>query len=260
MPFWQHLPSSGESLEYCESLRRHRLNLSAIVFPQEAELQMWAQQPSSNLLAMTGHSQVLQKDFMSGMALHIRGQNLPIVWALRFANHWDLDITSIDILRMLVIQALQLRSSSDAHLDGFGRTNLNHVTLSHLKEAASLDDWLKILEQSLKGLSRIFILVDGDLLSQAASNDRHEATILIELLRTKLATAVKILVPASKLDTDYVDSLRLQGDCIGVVTDVHSSRGRQTESSNRTKRRLRNVKRRPTSNWMTGYVVKRRRL
>lgn len=260
MPFWQHLPSSGESLEYCESLRRRRSHLSSVVLPQEAELQTWAQQPSSSLLALTGQSQVYQKDFMTGMARIICEQNLPVIWALRFANHWDLDLTPFDILRMLVIQALQLKSSSETCLEGSGRANLNPITLSHLREAASLDDWLKILEQALKNIPRIFILLDGDILSQAASNDRHEATILAELLRTKMATAVKVIVPASNLDTDFVDTLRLQGDCVSIATDVHINRGRHTERSYQARRRVQRVKRRPMSNWMTGYLSKRRRV
>lgn len=195
---------------------------------------------------------------MTDMAQLIRNQNLPVIWALRFANHWDLDLTSSDILRMLVLQAFQMNHSLLSGHRGSGKPISHPVTLSHLREASSLNDWLNILKQVLMNVPRIFILLDGDLISQATRNDRHEAIILTELLRTEMAVSVKILVPASNLGRDHVDTLCLQGDCVSLVTDAHISGSRQTGSLRGTKRRVNAIKRRPVSNWMTGYAVKRR--
>ena len=150
---------------------------------------------------------MLQKDFITDLAQMIRSQNLPVIWALRFASHWDHDLTSSDILRMLVLQALQINLSSLNDRGSLIRTS-NPIMLSHLREAASLEDWFKILEQALKNVPRIFILLDGDLLSQATRSDRHEAMILTELLRSKMATSVKLVTPISNLDRDHVMMLQ----------------------------------------------------
>lgn len=259
MSFWQHLPSSGETLEYCQSMRRRRLNWSSVVLPHEAELQSWAQQPSSSLLVVSSQSQVVQKDFMTDLVQLIRKQNLPVIWALRFADHWDFNLTCSDILRMLVLQAIQMNLSQHNGRGSLKRTT-HPITLAHLREAASLDDWLKILEQALKNVPRIFVLLDGDLLSQATREDRHEAVTLTELLRIRMATSVKILIPASNLDRDHVETLRLQGDCVNLVTDGHVSSDRQTGSSRGMKRKMNIIRRRPASNWMTGYAAKRQRV
>lgn len=130
----------------------------------------------------------------------------------------------------------------------------------HPRDAALLDDWLKILEQALENIPRIFILIDGDLLSQATKNDQHETVILTEFLRTKLATSVKVLVPASNLDREHIDTLRLQSDCVSLVIDSHAVRGRQSRSSRGKKRKMDAMKRRPVSYWMTGYAAKRQRV
>ena len=259
MSFWQNLPSSGESLEYCRSMRRRGSHWSSVVLPQEAELQSWAQQPSSSILAVSGQSRVVQKDFITEMAQLIRNHNLPVIWALRFPNHWDLQLTSFDILRILVLQALQMNHGSLMGRQASGKIESNPITLSHLREAASLDDWLKILEQALRNVPRIFILLDGDLLSQATRNDRQEAMILTELLRTKMAISATILVPASNLNRDHVDALRLQGDCVSLATDAHNRWGSQVRSAQGRKRRRATIKRQPVSNWMTKYTMKRQR-
>lgn len=235
-------------------MRRRRRNWSPVVLPQEAELQTWAQRQNSSLLAVSGQSQMVQKDFMTDMAHLIRDQNLPVIWALRFANHWDLDLTTTDILRMLVLQALQMNPSSLTGHGDLGREPLHPVRFSHLREAASLEDWLKILERTLKNVPRIFILLDGDLVSQVTRYDRQEATILTELLRNKMAVSVKILVPASNLNKDHVETLKLQGDCVSLFTNAHVSRPR----SKAKKPNL--IKRRRVSNYLTGCATKRRRL
>jgi hypothetical protein len=88
---------------------------------------------------------------MTDIAHLIRNQNLPVIWVLRFANHSDLDLTTTDIFRMLVLKAFQMNPSSLTGHGDPGKATLYPITLSHLRGAASLDDWLKILERALKG-------------------------------------------------------------------------------------------------------------
>jgi hypothetical protein len=42
----------------------------------------------------------------------ISGHKLPVIWALRYANHWLSDRNIVDVVRILVLQALQLNASS----------------------------------------------------------------------------------------------------------------------------------------------------
>lgn len=41
----------------------------------------------------------------------ISGHKLPVIWALRYANHWLSDTNMVDVVRILVLQALQLNAS-----------------------------------------------------------------------------------------------------------------------------------------------------
>ncbi|KIW46704.1 uncharacterized protein PV06_02352 [Exophiala oligosperma] len=258
MPFWQNLPYSGESLEYCQSMRRRRRNWSPVVLPREADLQTWAQGNQSSLLVVSGQNPVMEKDFVADMARLIRDQSFPVMWALRFANHWDLDLTTTDVLRVLVLQALQMNPSSlTGHgYPGAGAGPLHPVTLSHLREAASPEDWLRILERTLKDVLRVFIVLDGDLLSQVTSYDRQEVVMFTELLRNKIpGVSVKIVIPASNITQDHIETLELQGDCVRLSTDAHNN------SRPRPRARKPNpIKRQRVSNHLTGYVTKRRHL
>jgi hypothetical protein len=90
------------------------------------------------------------------------------------------------VVRILVLQALQLNSSSVFE-------GPYPVSLVQMREAASVYYWVGILDRALRGLRRIFILLDANLLSHVTKCDRQQATVLAELLRTRLSTHVKDL-------------------------------------------------------------------
>ena len=218
MSFWQQFPSSGECLEYCLSMRRRRTHYSRLDLPQESQLQRWAEEPKTSLLAVEGHRPIMQKDFMTDIAGLIRRSDLPAVWAFRFPDYWDLDLTVTDIVRMLVLQALQ-------NNPGPLTTGANPLTLSHMREAASVRDWVQILARVLSHTPRVFILLDGDLLSQAAKSDRREAATLVELLGTTMTTSVKIMFPVLGIDADFMQKLREDCDSLELIS--YARKGRQ---------------------------------
>lgn len=193
-------------MEYCESMRRRR-KWSRIVLDEERRLRLWAEEPGSSLLATQGYYPTTQKDFMVDMIKLIRDSQFPTIWALRFPDHWEADITMIDILRMLVLQALQINHSM------LVKTAFP-ITLPQMREASTQRDWLDLLQQALKGLDHVFIALDMDILSRINHNNCEEAIELAESLRTGLSTSVKVIASASSFDRQFLDDLQAKGDCV----------------------------------------------
>ena len=194
-------------MEYCRSMRGRRHKWSRIVPARERDLRLWAEEPQSSLLATQGYYPATQKDFMIEMIDLIQDSQYPVIWALRFPDHWETGITVMDILRMLVLQALQINSSA------LVKTAFP-ITLPQMREASTEQDWLNLLRQALRGLNRVFIALDMDLMSHVNHSDRTEAIGLVESLRTGLSLSVKIVGSASSFGRQFLDDLQAVGDCI----------------------------------------------
>ncbi|KAI9690569.1 MAG: hypothetical protein M1822_009532 [Bathelium mastoideum] len=211
MPFWQQLPSSGECLEYCQSMRRRRTHYPRIDYPRESQLQRWATEPTSSLLAIDGSRPIVQKDFVVDMATLIQNSNMPVIWAFRFPDHWNVNLALADLVRMLVLQVLQ-------EDPGPLSNGANPLTMSHMREAAGVEDWIRILSRTLSHLPRVFILLDGDLISQATESDRCEAALLMELFRKHITIPAKIMFPAPSVDFQYMQKLREEEESLELVS------------------------------------------
>jgi hypothetical protein len=121
-----------------------------------------------------------------------------VIWALRFADYWDTELSHASILRMLVIQVLKLNHSSLTQPP-------NPLTSTHFNTATSDMDWLHLLNQSLVGLPQIFIALDAALLAAATGNSKYRASRWLEtFLGTVKTTSVKIFVESSKVDSGYI--------------------------------------------------------
>ena len=147
----------------------------------------------------------------------VRDTKLPIIWALRYANYWESSNTSVDVLRMLVLQSLQMNARVLAR-------GPNPITLAHLREAASTADWLRILARALHGFPRIFIALDSGFLSHVTANDRSEATGLVDLLLSGLPGSVKIFVCAANLQPTYVEECSVEKACVTLQMGGRSDR------------------------------------
>ena len=65
-------------------------------------------------------------------------------------------LTSLDVIRMLLYQALEINGSA---------LNTSHpITVAQLREASSHDDWLLLLKRALLGLSGVYIIMDDDVM------------------------------------------------------------------------------------------------
>ncbi|KAL9594283.1 MAG: hypothetical protein Q9219_007123, partial [cf. Caloplaca sp. 3 TL-2023] len=181
LSFWQRIPTSGESLEYSESMRRRRSN--------------------GSILATQSYFPTTQKDFMIDMIRLLQDSQRPVIWALRFPDYWDADITVLDLLRMLVLQALQVNCSALMKA-GFP------ITLPQMREASTQRDRLNLLKQALSGINHVFIALDKDLLSRVCHSDHEQVVELVESLRTGLSTSVKILASTSSFDRQFLNDLQ----------------------------------------------------
>lgn len=231
----EKLPTSGESLEYCQSIRRRSRHRMTLPLPDVSRLANWASEPTKSLLVLQGTSSTVSKAFMIDLIDLVRNTKMPILWALRYENYWDSPTTSIDILRMLVLQALQLNPQVMAQ-------GPYPITLAGMREAATASDWLEILARALQGVPRIFIALDSCLLMHATKNDTHQSTELIEGFRSTLVTSAKVFASASSLDRAYVADRHTNRQCISLQMEgshkQHGKQRRRQRNSNRSQARL----------------------
>lgn len=197
-PFMDKFPTSGACLRYCQTLRRRNRNAQTTIVPDLSTLNQWASQPGSTCLVTESASNQAAKNFLLDIISVIRSSPHPILWALRFEHYWENSISTIDILRILVLQALQL---NPAALDQGAHT----ITAINLREAVDEKDWLLLLARSLISVPRIYIVIDSQLLTHATEQNRLAATRLVELLSGCLtSTSVKIFVSTLALDKSYM--------------------------------------------------------
>lgn len=200
MSFAANLPASGECLGFCQSMVKRRRLRTQILLPNTAQLQRWSDQPRSSFLITESSSGLAAKDFLVHLVELIRASCCQILWALRFADYWERNLTGADILRMLVIQALQINPKA--------LTSTQYpITMTHLREAVDERDWMALLNRAIACLPFVYIVLDADLLGHATGQDRYVATKLIEAFpKIVNSTVVKIVVSTAGLDERYAEN------------------------------------------------------
>lgn len=153
---------------------------------------------------------------MVDMIRLLRDSQRPVIWALRFPDYWEADITFIDLLRMLVLQALQINSAKLIK-------RAFPITLPQMREASTQSDWLNLLQQALSGLDRVFVALDMDLLSRIKHSNREEVIDFAQSLRTGLSTSVKLMASASSFDRHFLHSLQDTGGCVRLLMNDRRS-------------------------------------
>jgi hypothetical protein len=139
----------------------------------------------------------------------IRESCMPVIWALRYEDYWNQHMTVIDIIRMLVLQTIQVGAGQ--FLD-----NIFPVTVEHLREAASLHDWVAILSHLLSTISQAYIVLDADLLAHVTAHDRSEALEIMDALRLKVYGNVKIVTAMLSVSRAYAEDLEHSGMCVRI--------------------------------------------
>ena len=107
LPFWSSLPTSGESLQFCRSMRNRRRDGVQLPLPGVTKLESWVAEGGKTMLLINSYVQTTAKAFMVDLIDFIIINRMPIMWALRYADYWDQRIQITDIVRMLVLQSMQ---------------------------------------------------------------------------------------------------------------------------------------------------------
>ncbi|KAL9046325.1 MAG: hypothetical protein Q9214_000813 [Letrouitia sp. 1 TL-2023] len=211
LPLWNSLPTSGESLQFCRSMRRRRRECIRLPLPDVEKLETWASRRDNTLLLIDTYRPLVAKTFMLDLIDLILDNRLPIIWALRYANYWDQYMSVTDVIRMLVLQTIQV--GADRLLDG-----PFPVTVEQLREAASLNDWVAILNQLLCNISHAFIILDPDFLAHVTAHERSQSLEILDALRLKLSGSIKIVTAASSVSRAYADELEDMSICVKIQT------------------------------------------
>ncbi|KAL9063631.1 MAG: hypothetical protein Q9157_008149, partial [Trypethelium eluteriae] len=211
LPLWSSLPTSGESLQFCRSMRSRRRERTRLPLPDVQKLETWTSQRDNAVLFIDTYVPVVAKTFMIDLIDLILDNRIPIIWALRYADYQDRRTSVLDVVRLLVLQAMQV--SADRLLD-----SPFPVTVEQLREAASLSDWVRILNRLLRSISQAFIVIDADLLSHVTLCDRSEALELLDALRMELSGNVKIVTATSSVSRAYVETLEHSNACVRIWT------------------------------------------
>jgi hypothetical protein len=198
LPVFEALPSSQDTLSYCQSLQRRKRGPRSHPRLRISLLDLWATSPQSSLLLLDHSFGSSSKYLFIDMVSFFSASSKPVIWALRFADYWNTELSPAAILRILVIQVLQLNHSSLTQPP-------NALTSTHFETATSDMDWLHLLNQSLSCLPQIFIAIDAALLAAATGNSTYRASRWLQaFLGTVKSTSVKIFVESSAVDSDYI--------------------------------------------------------
>lgn len=189
LPFMECLPTSGQCLAYCRSFwlrRRHaRRHESSAV--DTAALKRWKQEEQLRFVVLESASDTRARDLLVDVITRLRHHGLPVLWALRPENLQEAAFTTIDVLRMLLYQALQVNPAAT----GWAYP----ITVGQLREASSHDDWLALLRRALDGCPTIYIVFDSDLINHVTGGDKTAATSFLKEFAAFLGPErVKVIV------------------------------------------------------------------
>lgn len=170
----QNLPSSGESLQYCFSLQQRKKTNTKLSTKEASAMKTCASEQKSSIMIIHSKSATITKDVLLDFVKLIRGTSHPIFWALRYPNYWATSMTCVDILRMLVLQALQINPSSTS--------SACPITVVHMREAVDQEDWAKLLGRALDNVPDVYVVIDADLFVFVTRQDKNCATDFLDLL------------------------------------------------------------------------------
>ena len=192
-------------------MRNRRREPTRLSLPDIEKLNAWTVQRNNTLLLIDTYVSGVAKAFMADLIDLILECHMPIIWALRYGDYLDHRMTVTDVVRMLVLQTIQVGA-------GHFLDNLFPVTVEQLREAASLRDWIAILSHLLASISHAFIVLDADLLAHATANDRSETLALLDMLSQQVFGNVKIVTTMSSVSRAYAEDLEHSGMCMRIQT------------------------------------------
>lgn len=80
LPLWDSLPTSGELLQFCRSMRKRRRELIGLPLPDIEKLETWSSQGSNAILLIDTYNPLIAKTFTIDLIDLILESHLPIIW------------------------------------------------------------------------------------------------------------------------------------------------------------------------------------
>ncbi|KAF2238143.1 hypothetical protein EV356DRAFT_508801 [Viridothelium virens] len=154
--------------------------------------QKWAKSDCSALIMVRGTFQrrFEIRDFCVNIVQLLQESGTPVLWALKGVEDNAHKFPSIQILECLVAQALQINSA----LRTEHSISLNRA---RFEDATTEEDWFDLLGSVLTGMSRLFIIIDVELICPTSLGDAgsfSSSTTFIDLFRKIAEHSVKTVV------------------------------------------------------------------
>ncbi|KAF2188503.1 hypothetical protein K469DRAFT_703077 [Zopfia rhizophila CBS 207.26] len=216
------LPSQEDSLKYCRSMRRRRRvrTPGSLSVSEMQRIRDWLTAESSSLLiAQAQGIKTSARDFAVDLLDVIIELQIPAIWALPWSTEEDEVISLQDILKSLVVQAINLNPD----LCGNG---INPISVNNFKRTKTEKEWFAILDKCLKSFARIYVFIDLELIEQASQDSNMESSEFIEGLQQftqRCSTGIVKIVVLSWKYASIAEGDDEDLDAVFVKTD----RGRQ---------------------------------
>lgn len=107
LPFLSQLPTSGDTMRYCRTMRerrRKRLTLPPLTVQQ---LEKWSKDRRCSFLFTESRSTKHAKDFLVDFVDVVLAAGFPSIWALRFEDYWKRSLDVLDLVKMSLLHSLQ---------------------------------------------------------------------------------------------------------------------------------------------------------
>jgi hypothetical protein len=195
--FMNDIPSSGASLNYCSTFTRRQPQATTLSQSEIDLLRCCSVDNDISYMVIETHNSSDDKSLLLSLLQQVQTAHRPVLWALRFADYLSRSLCLEDILRTLVLHALEVNSNALV-------STTFPITLPSLRAASSQADWLSILDRSLSGLEEVYIIIDPDLLRFAAEDNRCSTVDLLLALKNGISnTRLKIIISSFGIDKGY---------------------------------------------------------
>jgi hypothetical protein len=205
------------SFTYCQSLLTRRRSRAGLGEEQnrriQARLESWADGNQSSLLVVQGVTRAVAdaKDLAFDTVGLIRESKVPVIWALPAELDAEDEISTVAVLKTLVLQTLQIHPGILANKSSL-------LSSAAFRRATTESHWLDLLCIALSGVPRIFIVVDAEKLFQCYHEDASWPEEFIKMFRRLIERNlkhVKVLVVGYNMSLETREGLERSG-CVVV--------------------------------------------
>lgn len=211
------IPASGQSLSFCSTFMLRRPQNITLAQPEIETLRRCSLDNDVSYLIMEAQNPNDSKELLLSLLQQVQTAQRPLIWALRFSDFQSRPPCLKDIIRILVLHALEINGNALI-------SNAFPVTLPSLRAASTQSDWLSILNRALSGLEEVYIIIDPDLLRFVAEDNSCSSVDLILALKSGVTgTRLKIIVSSVGINKRYFTQNSVAGSWKVIRTNTLQS-------------------------------------